>query len=169
MASRWLRILLGVMAGCGPVLAQASAPVVVSSPDGLIRMTFSTPGGSLVYEVGYRGKAVLDRSALGLEIQNQPVLGTGVDIVSSKSGTVDETYSLLAGKSKEVRNQCNTVTLELSETKEPKRRFTVEARVYNDGAAFRYLLPDAGEVRIANERTQFVRSEERRVGKECRS
>ena len=156
MARRWLRILLGVMAGCGLALAQGATPVVVSSPDGLIRMTFSTPGGSLVYEVGYRGKPVLDRSALGLEIQNQPVLGTDVEIVSSKSGKIDETYALPTGKSKEVRNQCNTVALELSETKEPKRRFTVEARVYNDGAAFRYVVPESGELRLTNERTQFV-------------
>ena len=38
-------------------------------------------------------------------------------------------------------------------------RFTVEARVYNDGAAFRYVVPEQDaikELRIANERTQFV-------------
>ena len=42
MARRGLSILLGAMAGCGLALAQTSGPVVVSSPDGLIRMTFST-------------------------------------------------------------------------------------------------------------------------------
>ena len=159
MAPRWLRILLVTTAGCGFVLAQGAAPVVVASPDGLIRMTFSAPGGRLAYEVTYRGKAVLDRSALGLEIQNQPVLGTDVEIAASGSGKIDETYTLPAGKSKQVRNQCNTATVELRETKEPQRRFTVEARVYNDGAAFRYVVPQQdglNELRIANEHTQFV-------------
>jgi alpha-glucosidase len=159
MARRWLRILLSVMAGCGLALAQTSAPVIVSSPDGLIRMTFTAPGGRLSYEVSYRGKALLTPSALGLEIQNQPVLGTDVEIVSSQGGKIDETYTLPAGKSKEVRNQCNTAAIELRETKEPKRRFTVEARVYNDGAAFRYVVPEQdglSELRIANEHTQFV-------------
>lgn len=159
MASRWWRVLLGTMAGCGLALAQASAPVVVSSPDGAIRMTFSAPGGHLAYEVAYRGKPVLTPSALGLEIQNQPVLGTDVEITSSKSGKIDETYTLPAGKSKEVRNQCNTVALDVRETKDPKRRFTVEARVYNDGAAFRYVVPQQDalqELRISNEHTQFV-------------
>jgi alpha-glucosidase len=159
MTRRSLRILLCVMAGCGLALAQTSAPVVVSSPDGLIRMTFSAPGGRLVYQVGYRGKAVLDASGLGLEIQNQPVLGTDVEIVSSQSGKIDETYTLPAGKSKDLRNQCNTVALDVRETKDPKRRFTVEARAYNDGAAFRYVVPQQDgldELRIANEHTQFV-------------
>jgi alpha-glucosidase len=160
MARRGLSILLGAMAGCGLALAQTSGPVVVSSPDGLIRMTFSTvASGQLVYEVSYRGKAVLDRSALGLEIQNQPVLGTDMQIASSKSGKIDETYTPPAGKSKEARNLCNTVTLELNETKEPNRRLTVEARVYNDGAAFRYVVPEQEglqELRLVNEKTQFV-------------
>ena len=159
MALRSFRILLGALAGCGLVLAQSAAPAAITSPDGLIRMTFSAPGGRLAYEVSYRGKAVLDRSALGLEIQNQPVLGTEVEIVSSRSGKIDETYTLPAGKSKEVRNQCNTIALQVSETKEPKRRFSVEARVYNDGAAFRYVVPDQDglkELRISNEHTQFV-------------
>src|ERR1039458_1439815 len=157
MARRLLRIFFAAMAGGGLALAQVAAPVVISSPDGLIRMTFSAPAGRLVYEVSYRGKAVLDRSALGLEIQNQPVLGTNVEIASSQSGKIDETYTLLTGKSKQVRNQCNTVALELSETKEPRRHFRVEARVYNDGAAFRYVVPDQDglkELRLANERSE---------------
>ena len=122
-------------------------------------MSFSAPGGRLVYDVSYRGKPLLTPSALGLEIQSQPVLGADVEIASSQAGKIDESYTLPAGKSKEVRNQCNTVALDVRETKDPARRFTVEARVYNDGAAFRYVVPEQDaikELRIANERTQFV-------------
>ena len=159
MVSRWLRIILGAMAGCGLALAQTTAPVAISSPDGGIRMSFSAAGGRLVYDVSYRGKPVLTPSALGIEIQDQPVLGTDVAIASSQAGKIDETYTLPAGKSKEVRNRCNTLALDVRETKAPGRRFTLEARVYNDGAAFRYVVPEQEaikELRIANEHTQFV-------------
>ena len=159
MARRIFCTLLCILAGCGLALAQTSGSVMVSSPDGLIQMTFSAPRGQLVYEVNYRGKAVLERSALGLEIQNQPVLGTDMQIVVANSGKIDETYTLPAGKSREVRNLCNTLTLQLSETKEPKRSLTVEARVYNDGAAFRYVVPEQDglkELRLVNEKTEFV-------------
>jgi alpha-glucosidase len=150
---------VGALAGCGLALAQATAPVAISSPDGTIGMSFSTPGGRLVYEVSYRGKPVLTPSALGLEIQGQPVLGADVEIASSQAGKIDEAYTLPAGKSKEVRNRCNTLALDVRETKGPGRRFTLEARVYNDGAAFRYVVPEQEaiqELRIANEHTQFV-------------
>ena len=32
---------------------------------------------------------------------------------------------------------------------------TLEMRAYNDGVAFRYVLPKEGEIRIANEKTEF--------------
>jgi len=159
MAPRSWRFLLGAIVGCATAWGQSSSPVVVSSPDGLIRMSISAPGGALKYDVSYRGKPVLAPSALGLEIQNQPVLGTDVEIASSQAGKIDETYTLPAGKSKEVRNQCNTVAVEVREIKEPRRHFSLEARAYNDGAAFRYVVPAQDgiqELRIVNEHTQFV-------------
>ena len=152
-----MRILFGAIAGCGLALAQGM--VDLSSPDGNIRLTFSAPGGRLRYSVNYRGKPVLTPSAMGLEIQDQPGLGSNVTIGSAHTGKIDEAYSLPAGKSKEVRNQCNTASFEAREMAAPGRHFTVEARVFNDGAAFRYVVPQQDgleELRIANESTQFV-------------
>ena len=40
----------------------------------------------------------------------------------------------------------------------PHRKLTIEARAYDDGVAFRYVIPAYGretEVRIVNEKTQF--------------
>jgi alpha-glucosidase len=148
--------------------AAAQTPsVAVSSPDGQIQMTFSTlngiapspQGGQLVYTVTYQGKPVMNASALGLEVENQPLLGANVVITSSRRSRIDETYTLLAGKSKTVRNLCNALALDLRETQAPGRKFTVEARAYDDGAAFRYVVPGqeaVKELRITNEKTQFV-------------
>ena len=150
-----------VMAGF--VLAAASAaetgPVTALSPDGLIRVEFSTASGQLVYTVTYRGKPLIDRSALGLDIQNQPVLGANVEIVATTSSKIDETYTVPAGKAKTVHDVCNTLAIDLAETPQPHRRFTIEARVYDDGAAFRYVVPSQPslpDLRIVNEKTQFV-------------
>jgi alpha-glucosidase len=151
-------------AGCLLAASLAPAqtgPATVSSPDGLIQLTFSTnaAGGQLVYEVTYHGKPVIDRSALGLDIQKQPVLGTNLRIVAVKPAKIDETYTVPAGKSKTVHNVCNTLAIDLRETSEPHRQLTIEARTYDDGVAFRYLIPEqAGlpQLDLVNERTQFV-------------
>jgi alpha-glucosidase len=48
---------------------------------------------------------------------------------------------------------------DLKEAKAPGRKRTIEARAYNDGIAFRTIIPDqpaVKELRIANEKTEFV-------------
>ncbi len=150
-----------VMAGfvLAAALVAETGPVTALSPDGLIRVEFSTASGQLVYTVAFRGKPLIDRSALGLDIQNQPVLGANVEIVATRSNKIDETYTVPAGKAKTVHDVCNTLAVDLAETGEPHRRFTIEARVYDDGAAFRYVVPsqpNLPELRIVNEKTQFV-------------
>jgi alpha-glucosidase len=136
--------------------AMAAAQSTVSSPDGLIRMTIAGVRG-LTYEVTYRGKPVISRSAMGLEVQGQAPLGPNMTLEEAKSGKISETYSVPAGKASSIRNECNTLSVE---ARDGNRALTIEARAYNDGVAFRYLLPGAGEVKITNERTQFAMGRE---------
>ena len=138
----------------------------VSSPDGLIRALFmlvpgpdGSGGGELGYEVTYRGKTIIERSKLGFELQNQPAIGSHLQVVAATNSRIDETYNIPAGKSNPVRNQCNVLFFDLKEAKAPGRKLTIEARAYNDGVAFRYILPNqpaVTEARIVNEKTEFV-------------
>jgi alpha-glucosidase len=161
-----------ILGFCAALAAQTPA-VELSSPDSQIRMKFSTPamGGGrgtpatpqLVYEVAYRGKPVIARSMLGLEIQGQAPLGPNLGIAGSTPGKINETYTVPAGKASSIRNECNTLTIETSEAAPPNRHFLLEARAYNDGVAFRYRLPaqdGASAIKIVNERTQFVMGRE---------
>jgi len=96
---------------------------------------------------------------LGLDIQDQPVLGANLQIVASRLGKIDETWTRRAGKSNPVRNAANTLALDLRESRRPNRQLAIEARVYNDGIAFRYAIPDQPVLktfRIVNEKTEFV-------------
>lgn len=156
---------------CSALLGATNWPAnldraVLASPDGSIRATFLlVPGangagsGQLAYEVAYRGKPVIERSLLGFEMQNQPPIGGDLVTIAATNERIDETYQIPAGKSKSVRNQCNTLLFDLKEAKAPGRKLTVEARAYNDGIAFRYIIPDqpaVKEARIVNEKTEFV-------------
>ena len=156
---------------CGLLLCVVSAPAqvgkaAVASPDGAIRAVFTiipgadgAGGGQLGYEVTYRGKTIIERSKLGFDLQNQPPIGGNLLVVASTNSRIDETYRIPAGKSNPVRNQCNVLIFDLKEAKAPRRKLTVEARAYNDGVAFRYIIPDqpaVKELRIANEKTEFV-------------
>ncbi|WP_345945310.1 glycoside hydrolase family 97 protein [Granulicella sp. dw_53] len=143
-----------------------SIPVTLSSPDQRLAIQFTTiaakesssSGGKLVYSVTFRGKPVLDQSALSLELVGQPALGANVHLVEAVPAKGSDDYSLLAGKVSSVHDQYNSVLLRTSETGEPHRLLNIEARAYNDGVAFRYVLPEQDamkEVRLKQENTEF--------------
>jgi alpha-glucosidase len=145
-------ILVGLSVWC------AAAQTSVSSPDGAVQISFVAGDQQLSYSISFHGKAAIAPSALGLDLEDQRPIDGGLRILGSKPGSIDETYSMPFGKSNPIRNQCKTLTLDLEEMRTPGRRLTLEARTYNDGVAFRYVLPEQTalkEVRISGERTEF--------------
>jgi alpha-glucosidase len=163
--------------------AQAGA-ATVASPDGRLTVTFLTvsppqgateglvdpvlpavaAGGQLVYSVSFQGKPLIDQSMLGLELQGQTPLGPHVRIAGAVRSEIDETYKLIAGKTSSVRNQFHELRVDLEETATPARKLAVEARVYDDAVAFRYVVPDQTPIRdfrLIKEDTEF------RIGKDA--
>ena len=45
------------------------------------------------------------------------------------------------GKANPIRNVARTLAVDVEETRAPFRKLTVEARAYDDGVAFRYIVP----------------------------
>jgi alpha-glucosidase len=167
---------LGLKMGCLILAVFASAwgregfaepgPVTLSSPDQRLVIQFATvsggdhrgSGGQLVYSVTFRGRKLLDESALALELDGQPRLGSNVQIVESTPGEGTDDYTLIAGKVSNVHDHYNRVALRAVETDVPQRSMVIEARAYNDGIAFRYVLPEQGsikELRLKQEDTEF--------------
>jgi alpha-glucosidase len=146
--------------------AAHAAPATLTSPDGRLEIAFHTlakgepspAGGQLAYEASFQGKPVIARSSLGLLLEGSPLLGAEVRILCADTTAHDETYRLVHGKSNPVRNHYNALLLELEETRPAARRLTLEVRAYDDGLAFRYLVPDQAAVkafRLAAEKTEF--------------
>lgn len=147
------------------VVAQTGT-VEISSPDHRTTLRLSIqPGknqssedGQLVYSVMFRGKPVLEDSALRLELANQQPLGAAVHIVSSVPSSGVDDYTLLAGKTSAVHDAYNSVTVEAVEAATSGRKFDIEARVYNSGVAFRYHVPEQSGLsryQLTQEDTEF--------------
>jgi len=160
-----LKILALVLLAVLTAAAQ-TPPVVLTSPNGALEISIATlqgqsvasAGGQLAYRVTFRGLPVLLWSNLGLAIEGASALGPAIRIESSQSSSQDETWAPLAGKSNPIRNHYNAVTVETVETAANGRRLIVEARAYDDGVAFRYVVPEQPSVkdlRILNESTEF--------------
>ena len=108
---------------------------------------------------------LLDTSYLGLNIRDQPVLGVNLGYVKSTRASVDETYTVPAGKSKSIRNHYNSLSAQYMQNGTLGRLLTMEVRAYDDGVAFRYVIPYSDPLRdlyIENDSTQFRFAEAKR-------
>lgn len=146
------------------VLFGQTNSVTLESPDKRILATFETVQnkqaaalGELVYSVRFRGKPVVDRSALSLALEGQRPLGAELRIMQATPATKDETYQLVTGKASTVRDHYNALRIDLEDPRRP-RKLAIEARAYDDAIAFRYVIPDQSafrEFRLKSEDTEF--------------
>jgi alpha-glucosidase len=110
----------------------------------------------LRYAVEFHGKRLMAESKLGLDLVGQPALGPGMKTAAAQPSSVDESYTIPVGKTSSVRDHYNALHADFQDA--AGRRLSLEARVYDDGVAFRYLIPaqpSFKQVRIAHELTEF--------------
>jgi alpha-glucosidase len=134
-------------------------PAVLKSPTGRVEVSFSLAGdGAPLYSVTYAGKPVVVGSRPGLTLRQTGPLAGGFRVLGVKRASRDETYTLVAGKTREARDRSEEMTVSLEKTGEKAVRLDVVFRAFDDGAAFRYVLPQqAGldRVEVVSEDTRF--------------
>jgi alpha-glucosidase len=145
---------------CGHVYAQTEPlPLKLASPDKKLEITFALNAESApVYSISYRNAAVIISSTLGLELKQGGLLSKHLSVTGTRRNTHDETYTLVVGKTRQARDHYNELTVSLEEQQSPGRKLELIFRAYDDGAAFRYLLPAQSgmkSVEIAAERSEF--------------
>ena len=115
---------------------------VLKSPTGKVEVSFSlAEDGAPLYSVSYAGKPVVAGSRLGLTLRQTGPLASGFRVLDVKRASRDETYTLVAGKTREARDRCEEMTVSLEKAGEKPVRLDVVFRAFDDGAAFRYVLP----------------------------
>ena len=149
----------------GNSTAAQPARATLKSPNGQIVIGFETlekdqpsASGQLSYSVTFEGKPLIDQSKLELELQGFRPLGSGVRILAQTPSRNDDSYRLVTGKASDVRNHYNALRIDCEEAAFPNRKLTIEARAYDDGVAFRYVVPDqtaVREFRETQEQTEF--------------
>lgn len=130
----------------------------VSSPDGKITATVTLDEGQLSYTVHKDGRLLVAPSPLGLKTTNVD-LTQGLNLVSSDTAVIDAPYTLPVGKQSQYRDHCHMLSVV---TERSSLRQTVQFRLYDDGFAFRYVIPksrsfsrvvlteEASRIRMAN-------------------
>jgi alpha-glucosidase len=139
--------------------AASSGPLRVASPDGRVEILFRLGAGQApTYSVLFQGQTVVEDSPLTLDFRQGGPWGAGQKIAAVRRTAHDETYPIVAGKSKQARDYYKQMVVALEESAAPHRRIELHFRAYNDGAAFRYFIPDQSQIRefeLLAERSEF--------------
>ncbi len=145
-------------------------PVKVSSPNGQIDLLLFDAGATesqvdtsapasedLRYAIEFHGKQLMGTARLGLDLVGQPALGPGMQLKSARRESEDEAYTIPIGKTRTVSNHYNGVRADFEDT--TGHKLTIEVRAFDDGVAFRYLVPEQKAIkrtRIRQEMTEFT-------------
>ena len=149
-----------------PSLNFGSEPLAVTSPDGKIKVEVELkanpqpylPGERAYYRVSYKGTQVLKDSPLGLDFVGSRPLDRDFEIAGADRQSHHGTWENAFGVKREIPDNYNQLTISLEERQAPNRRFDLIFRVFNEGVAFRYFLPQQaalGKFVLAAENTGF--------------
>jgi alpha-glucosidase len=125
--------------------------VTVSSPDRRVQLQLGARENRIYFSVRFRSQPVIEASPLRLTLDGTD-LAEGTVIASVERSQTNETYAW-RGVHSLATNHYNGAVIQLRHGADP---FTLEARAFNDGVAFRQIIPDSGELRVPDEATVFT-------------
>ena len=128
--------------------------VQVAGPDGNVKLTVLPNAERLTFTVTLGNTTVLDTSTIVMNLDGYD-LSSGVVFGNVERYEVNETYPWHGAHSTAV-NQCNGARISLQNDLS-FIDYVLEIRVFNDGAAFRHVIPgDENTSRVPDEYTAFV-------------
>ncbi|WP_158606425.1 glycoside hydrolase family 97 protein [Paenibacillus ginsengarvi] len=128
--------------------------VELESPGGQLTATIGVDSaGRLRFAVANAGRTMIEPSEMGIIVDGTD-LGEGVRIGPTKKETIDETYRT-RGCHETAINRCVVLTLEVAHQPTGQRYF-VQARAYDDGFAYRYIVPGDGVRTVGGERSSWT-------------
>jgi alpha-glucosidase len=138
----------------------------VTSPDGNLKVEFELkanpqpylPKVRAYYRVSYKGIPILKDSPLGLDFVGSPPLDHDFEILRSIRDSHNDTWEDAFDVKRMIPDHYNQLTISLQERQAPHREFDLIFRVFDEGVAFRYFLPQQAALdkfALAAENTGF--------------
>jgi alpha-glucosidase len=121
-----------------PVASQTK--ISLASPDGSIVFSFRLVNKIMEYSVSFKQKTIIDYSSLGLNF-NDDNFNINLKLNRPVFRDTTENYELVTGKTKLVHTHYKEVRIPLEEKAAPFRKINLLVRVFDDGLAFRYEIP----------------------------
>ncbi len=135
----------------------------ITSPDYSIEAIIEVKN-ELEYSVVFNQDTIINNSKINIELKDGKILEE-FEIANSTSKTIDESWTRVWGKRKNVINHYNEIQLQLKE-KTQGIIIDLYIRAYDDGIGIRYGFPEQNgltAVEIAKEKTEFAFNKDYKV------
>ncbi len=133
----------------------AQKEIRLTSPDGNIVFILEQNKNIPAYSIEYQKKSLIKNSTLNLVFEDTGILKNASLEQPPVFTEVNENYDLIVGKAKTVNNHYNQVVISMQQAN--NYEVNLEVRAFNDGIAFRYVLPKQNKTSftLLEEETQF--------------
>lgn len=143
---------------CG-ILLSCGKQVVMESPSGKVSAdVFIREDGTLGWTAALNGEMINDTSSLGIRVDSQDLF-RDVKLRFLQTETIHDTYPTRGIHAVAV-DHCNAYRWEVHS---PEQKYFLEMRLYDDGVAYRFILPGKGERTVQGEVAQWRLPRESRV------
>ena len=141
-------ILIAITCYWTEILAESYQ--ILSSPDNTLQMKVKIYNGDLIYSVESDDDTLVETSKMGIQLQDIDNKYTQIVIENNESGS--DNYDFREN-SNHVSDQFEKYTLKASGKKYDLR---IEVKIWENGIAFRYILPENKDLSIKEEETRFT-------------
>ena len=138
--------------------SEISKNIFISSPDDRIQVHVSLDQGIPQYAVNFIGERLIQPSSLGYRFRNQSDLVGPFQLINSETKVIKETWQPVWGQESSIHSHSKLIRIELQEMEPPQRQLILYFRVFNDGVAFRYEIPEQpglDSLFIVEEKSEF--------------
>src|SRR5215831_8866026 len=131
----------------------ALADTGIHSPNGSVQFALFVDQGKLRYSISSHNKPVIERSSMVFTLDRID-LAERVQIGHMQPYNINETYPW-RGVHPIATNHCNGTKIELLRPNNDPP-CTLDIRVFNDAAAFRFIVPESNNARVPDEASTFL-------------
>lgn len=128
--------------------SQKKQDFILKSPDGKIEVKIII-SDNISWTIFHEKDLILSPSEMSLTIDENSVLGKNPIVVNSKKESVDTAFETPFYKKKSVQDKYNQLVLNF------KNDFSIEYRVFNDGAAYRFITKKKKDITVKWEEVQL--------------
>jgi alpha-glucosidase len=132
--------------------------VRLDSFDGRNNIVFILRDGVPFYQVLRDNRIVIDTSGLGFDLKDEAPFRGNFKIEQATMSGKRERWNPVWGQRSRIKDHHGDLLVTLKEQSKPNRKLQIEFKAFDDGVAFRYIVPeqpDMQKLEITREATEF--------------